>query len=242
MSYSVVTEAFCIGCHVMAGFQYDAYNDGVNGVLFESLADQYEWTGRAEYGFINVRGAGVFSAFSGDDTATNVDYISVGGTAKAKIGYPSSNELVLEDYIDEWGNVSTRWSNSEPPTNIDLSESPANKVAFGQLTFSGATAGFSSNRWTHQQGGDCPVGQTQTSISISGDLASSSYSATFPLVIGELYSPWATSIDKESHSVWVTSHPPGGGTNFPWHGSNATATKTYSGSFTYSPSQYFHNA
>jgi hypothetical protein len=239
MSYSIVTEAFCIGCHVMAGFQYDAYNDGAGGLLFESLDDQYEWTGRAEYGFINVIPAGVFNGFFGDDTATNVDLVSVGGTAKAKIGYPSSNELVLEEYYDEWGNLQTRWSNSEQPTNIDLSLSPANKFAFGQITASGATAGFTSNRWTHYQYGDCPVGQTQTSISISGSSGSWSYSATFPLVEGELYSPWATILDKALNSVWVSAYAPGGGTDFPYPGQNATATKTFSGSFTYSPSQYF---
>jgi hypothetical protein len=239
MSLSIVTEAFCIGCHVMAGLQYNPDNGGAGGLLFESYEDQTDWQGRAEYGFINVIPAGVFNGFNGDDTLTSTDYISVGGTAVAQIGYPSSNELVAEDYIDEWGNPAVRLVNSENPTNIDLSLSPSSKFAFGQITSSGNTAGFDSNNWTYYQFGDCPVGQTQTSLSVSGSQSSYSYSATFPLIEGESYSPWATSYEKESNSVWVSAFAPGGGTNFQFPGAPVTRVKTYSGSFTYSPSQYF---
>jgi len=244
MSFSILNEMFRIGCHVMAGTQQSDENDGVNGVLFESYADQMAWIMRAfDLGFdgvfINFIPAGVFNGFNGDDTATSTDLISLGGTAKAKIGYPSTNELVPEDYIDEWGNPSVRMVNSEHPTNVDLSLSPSNKFAFGQMTASAHTAGFSSNNWEYYQYGDCPAGQTQTSISVSGSQSSYSYSATFPLGEGEFYSPWATSYDKDTKSVWVSAFAPGGGTNFPYPGAPVTRVKTHSGSFTYSPSQYF---
>jgi hypothetical protein len=262
MSLSIITEGFLIECHVMASINPlsdQAY--GENGMLFYDSDSENWWTSGTSinqstyrpYARVTVRPTGSFNSFKGNDPNYEPSFQDscVGPAARAQIGFPSSNVITqVPASVDFNGNVTPAYfTNSQAPSNLDLSDSGPGTIAFtrhGITSFAEANDGIIYNNF-YSQYGEMPAGSTQ--MNCSGSFTNNSnntitynFPASFPLLDYESYSPWASDSSKAFNSVWISAYQnalvvsPGA---IMYYNSRQ---RVHSGQFSNSAEQFFQNA
>ncbi len=265
---NVVTAGFSITCHVMANvYIYYDYAVVPDGILWD-LETKNSWIEKMFLNLarINLWGTGAFVAFTPLEPQPPPPHrqkVTSGPVAKATIGYPSSDTVTIEArYYDENGNIINYDAgygqapyasvHSEQPSSLDLSSSGPNTIAFTQ---NGIWSVANANdvirySWGHEQAGPMPAGQTSINLVGSGldqgtNPVSWNYTAVFPLLDYESFSPWVLPEAAETHTVAIEGYPQFTGpvTTFGWTiPPTPITTHTTSGQFSNEPAEFFSYA